>query len=319
MMKLIIFISILASISLNGFSQKVELSLGSDKIRIGEQISMTLSIEYINEKNNVLVGWPQFDDEFTDHIEITDRTVDYEKIVDTIKHIYRRTQEFQISCFQPGIHMIPAIGIELNDSVYYSMATSLVVETVEVDTSKWITDIKENYTVQYSFSEKMEDWLKYYWPWLAGTGGLIAIFFLFKLFKNREREETTPYVPPIPAHITALKSLHQLEHEQAWNSSKQKKYYSELTYTVRLYLEQRFNIKAVEQTTKEIIAELKYADISEADKLHLRKLLSQADMIKFAKMKAGAEQGKDSLYKSIEFVEKTKNEKIGSEDHVELD
>ena len=121
-----------------------------------------------------------------------------------------------------------------------------------------------------------------------------------------------PYVPPIPAHITALKSLKKLEADKAWTSIKQKEYYSDLTYTVRLYLEERFGINAVEQTTREIIAELKYADISEDDKLHLRKMLSQADMIKFAKMTANEEQGKDSLYKSIDFVEKTK--KVTKED-----
>ena len=317
-MKLAALILIIASISLNGLTQRAELILGFNKIRIGEQISMILTIEYVNENNDILVGWPQFNDEFTEHIEIIDRTVDFEKIVDTLNHVYSRTQEFQITCFQPGIHMIPSIGIELNDSVYHTYSTSLIVETVEIDTSKSITDIKENYSVEYSFGEKVEDWFKYYWPWIASAGGLLAIFFLFKLFKNRkEEEEEIPFVPVIPAHITALKSLQQLESEKAWLSEEQKEYYSELTYTVRLYLEQRFGINAVEQTTREIISELKFADISEEDRLHLRKLLSQADMIKFAKMKTGKDQGKDSLYKSIDFVQKTKNEDVDKD--VELD
>jgi hypothetical protein len=54
--------------------------------------------------------------------------------------------------------------------------------------------------------------------------------------------------------------------------------------------------------------------------VHLRELLSQADMIKFAKMKADSTHGKDSLYKSIEFVEKTKKieqeEKGGQDDEL---
>ena len=289
-----------------GFSQNAELILGFDKIRIGEQIPMTIKIEYADPKNNVLIGWPQFDDEFTKHIEITDRTVDFVEVIDSINSTYSRRQDFQITCFKPGLHLIPPIGIELNDSVFYTYPTNLLVETVEVDTSKGITDIKENYAVDYTFSEKLEDWFAYYWPWLAGAGVLVALFFIFRLVKNRKKEEIAPYIPPIPAHITALKSLKKLEAEKAWTSIKQKEYYSDLTYTVRLYLEERFGINAVEQTTREIIAELKYADISEEDKLHLRKMLSQADMIKFAKMTANEEQGKDSLYKSIDFVEKTK-------------
>jgi hypothetical protein len=294
-----------------GVSQNAELILGFDKIRIGEQIPMTIKIEYADPKDNVLIGWPQFDDEFTKQIEITDRTVDFVEVIDSLTKTYSRRQDFQITSFEPGLHLIPPIGIELNDSVYYTYPTNLLVETIEVDTSKGITDIKENYAVDYTFSEKLEDWFAYYWPWLAGAGVLVALFFIFRLVKNRKKEEVAPYIPPIPAHITALKSLKKLEAEKAWTSIKQKEYYSDLTYTVRLYLEERFGINAVEQTTREIIAELKYADISEEDKLHLRKMLSQADMIKFAKMTANEEQGKDSLYKSIDFVEKTK--KISNE------
>lgn len=295
-------------LSSSAFGQQAELELGFDKMRIGEQIPMTLRIEYTNEGGEILIGWPQFNDEFTEHIEITDRTVDYEELVDSVNRIYQRKQDFNITCFEPGYHIIPAIGIELGDSIYYTYPKTLLVETVEIDTSKGIVDIKENYAVDYTFTEKLEDWFAYYWPWLAGAGGLVALFFLVRLIKNREKEEVIPYVPPIPAHITALASLKELETNEAWKSLEQKNYYSDLTYTVRLYLEQRFGIKAVEHTTREIILELKYADISEEDKLHLRKLLSQADMIKFAKMKADQNHGKDSLYKSIEFVEKTKLE-----------
>lgn len=311
-MRILVAISFICSISIASYSQQAELELGFDKMRIGEQIPMTLKIEYTNDQGEILIGWPQFNDEFTEHIEITDRTVDYEELVDSVNRIYQRKQDFNITCFEPGYHIIPAIGIELGDSVYYTYPKTLLVETVEIDTSKGIVDIKENYAVDYTFSEKLEDWFAAYWPWLASAGGLVALFFLVKLIKNREQEEHVPYVPPTPAHITALASLKELETKEAWKSLEQKDYYSDLTYTVRLYLEQRFGIKAVEHATREIIQDLKYADISEADKLHLRKLLSQADMIKFAKMKAGEEQGKDSLYKSIEFVEKTKLEEIAN-------
>ena len=301
-----------------GFSQNAKIEFGFEEMRIGEQIPMTISLEYANPNGDQLVGWPKFNDNFTDYIEIIDRTVDFDELVDSVNHIYVRKQEFQITSFEPGLHRIEPIPIELNDSVFYTNFSYLKVVSVDIDTTKSIVDIKENYSVDYTMGEQLSDWFRSYWPWLAVIGLAIAAFFLYRLWKNRApKEEHVPYLPPIPAHLTALKSLRQLENEQAWQSSEQKEYYSDLTYTVRLYLEQRFGINAVEQTTREIIAELKYADISEEDKLHLRKLLSQADMIKFAKMKADSTHGKDSLYKSIDFVEKTKKvetEKEGEQD-----
>jgi hypothetical protein len=308
-------------IGFSGYSQEAKIEFGYEDFRIGEQIPMTISLTYANPTGNKLVGWPRFDDEFTEYIEIIDRTVDFDEIVDSTNNIYVRKQEFQITSFEPGLHQIAPIAIELNDSVFYTNNTYIRVNSVEIDTSKSIVDIKENYSVDYTLGEQVGDWFRSYWGWLAGIGCAIAAFFIYRLWKNRTpKEEKIPYVPPIPAHLTALKSLRQLEQEQAWQSSEQKEYYSDLTYTVRLYLEQRFGINAVEQSTSEIILELKFADISEEDKVHLRELLSQADMIKFAKMKADSTHGKDSLYKSIEFVEKTKKieqeEKGGQDDEL---
>jgi orotidine-5'-phosphate decarboxylase len=71
-------------------------------------------------------------------------------------------------------------------------------------------------------------------------------------------------------------------------------------------LEERFDIHALEKTTREIIADLKNADINDDDKLYLKKILSQADMVKFAKFSPEDEDGYSSLRQSIEFVERTK-------------
>lgn len=290
------------------FGQKAEMIFRHQKLRIGEQTTFVLSFEYPNPTGEALIGWPEFDENLTDHIEILERTVDYDEIVDSNYRIYNRKQEFTITCFEPGIHNLKPIGIEYNDSLYYTNPLKLFVETVQVDTTKGITDIKENYTVDYSFSEKMEDWFKTYWPFLAGSVGLVALFLLFRLIKSKRPEKVVPAPPPIPAHITALKSLIELKRKQAWLMEDKKEYFSELTYTVRLYLEQRFGIQAIEHTTREIIDELKYADISEEDKMYLRRILSEADMVKFAKMKPQDQFGEESLNKSIDFVEQTKKE-----------
>ena len=302
------FISVIAFVMLSwvGDSQKANMAFNVSELRIGEQTTFTLSLEYQKGAKEVLIAWPQFDEMLTDYIEILDRTVDFEATLDSSENKYIRKQEFTVTSFEPGFHKINPIGIELNDTMVYTNSANLFVESVAIDTSKGITDIKENYGVDYSFGEKIEDWFKYYWPYLAGAAALVACYFLFVLIKNRRPEKIIPDAPPIPAHITALKALIELKQKQAWRTEDKKQFYSELTYTVRLYLEERFGIQAIEHTTREIIDDLKFADISEEDKVYLRKILSQADMVKFAKMKPDETAGEDSLYKSIDFVEKTK-------------
>ena len=287
-------------------AQKAEMALDRGNLRIGEQTILRIFFEYSNPKEDALIGWPQFDNQLNDKIEIIDKTVDYESLIDSLTKTYRREQQLTVTAFEPGNFIIEPIEIELNETVYTTNSLQLMVSTVEVDTSKGIVDIKPKYEVEYTFGERAQDWLKQYWTWLAGVAVLIAIFFLVRLLKNRKGEEEIVEVQKITSHITALSVLNDLLHHEKWKAENKKEYYSTLTDTVRLYLEERFDIFAMEETTREILTDLKTADISDTDKAYLKKILNQADMVKFAKFSPSDEDGYTSLNQSIEFVERTK-------------
>lgn len=303
-MKYLVLITALCS-SLT-FGQKASMQLDTTRIRIGEQTVLRIYFEYANPNEDALIGWPQFDENLTDNIEIVDKTVDYESLVDSSSYTYLREQQLTISAFEPGLFEIPAQQIELNDALYETNPLQLFVETVEVDTSKGIVDIKPIYDVEYSFSEMAKDWLKTYWYVFAIAGIALAILFLLRLMKKYRKAKPEPELPKIPAHITALAVLQELMAQERWRTENKKDYYSTLTDTVRKYLEERFEIHALEKTTREIITDLKYADISDSDKVYLKKILNQADMVKFAKFSPADEDGLVSLTQSIEFVERTK-------------
>lgn len=295
------------------FGQEAHVRLDTNRIRIGEQTILHVWFDYQNPREDALIGWPQVDDQLTDEIEIIDKTVDYESLLDSSTYTYRREQQLTISAFEPGKFRIPPFTIELNEDTFKTPELNLLVETVEVDTSKGIVDIKPIYQVEYSFTEMAADWFKKYWYILAGIATAVAIFFLFRLLRNRKKEEPQPEAPKIPAHITALEKLNSLIVQERWRDEDKKGFYSELTDTVRRYLEERFDIYAMEQTTNEIIQNLKNADLEDSDKQYLKKILNRADLVKFAKFKPAEEDGFTSLHQSIEFVNKTKREEDSSE------
>jgi hypothetical protein len=66
----------------------------------------------------------------------------------------------------------------------------------------------------------------------------------------------------------------------------------------------------MEQTTREIIRDLKFSAISEEDKVYLRKILREADMVKFAKFTPSDDDAYAYLNKSIDFVKRTKERTI---------
>ena len=298
-------IALFVLFSAGGLAQDARLILENPEIRIGEPAVVHLSFSYPNPGGEALIGWPQFDGQLTDDLEILDRTVDFEHLTDSASQTYTSEQNLQITAWEEGLYLIPAQKIQLDDSVYYTNTEMIKVNTVEVDTSKGIVDITDNYEIEYTWQERTKDWFSDNWYWFAGAGLIALIFLLFRVLKKDKTEEEEK-VPPVPAHITALSSLNDLKAKEAWKSDNKKDYYSTLTDTVRLYLEQRFGIYAMEQTTREILQHLKYSDISDEDKTFLKSILSQADMVKFARFKPNNEDGFTSLNKSIDFVERTR-------------
>lgn len=299
--------------SLTLFGQEAKMVLEQSRIRIGEQAVLHFYFTYEDPNDDALIGWPYFESQLTEDIEIIDRTVDYRTIIDSVNGIYQRDQKLIVTAFEEGEYAIPPQKIEWNDSAIYTNPEYLKVETVKVDTSKGIMPNKDNYEVPYSFGERTKDWLLSNWYWLAGIGLAALIFFIVRAVRRNKEEEEIDNTPKIPAHITALKLLYSLKEKEAWTNDNKKRFYSDLTNTVRRYLEQRFEIYAMEKTTREIIKDLQGSDISDEDKEFLRKILSQADMVKFAKVKPDSELGLQSLERSIEFVDKTKKEEENEE------
>lgn len=292
------------------FGQKATLSLDKNAFRIGEQATVSIQFEYENPNGNALVIWPSFNEEISPGIEIVKRTLDEDRLIDSADGRYLRSQNLTVTVFEEGEYAIPQQVIRLGDSSYYTNSALLSITTVEVDTaSKKLYDLKPIYEVNYPFSERSKDWLHENWTWLAIILILILGFVGWRLYqKNKPTEVVEEPEIIIPAHILALEKLEQLLQKEEWKSPEKKTYYSELTDTIRTYLENRFEIYAMEQTTREIINDLKNASISEDDKLYLRKILREADMVKFAKFLPSDEDAYTYLNNSIDFVNRTKKE-----------
>ncbi len=310
-MKLLKYISIiLLSFLLFGFQSKtdsVAVNLQTKQMVIGEQIKLNLQFFYNTVDQEIV--WPEFDNYVTNDIEIIEKSEIKTNPLDsnsTFKFV--KQQSFIITSFEPKTHTIPPIEFQYQDSVYKSLPLTLVVNTVPVDTAKGIYDIYPIYDVEYSVTEQIADAVKNYWYYLVILLLIGALIWLYIRYKNKPKEVVVVKEVVLPPHVKALKVLNQLKKEEAWKKENKKEYYSNLTDTVREYLEDRFGIQALEKTTREIINDLKYADISVEDKHFLREILKQADLVKFAKFKPDDDDGYNALNKSLEFVKRTKKE-----------
>lgn len=85
-----------------------------------------------------------------------------------------------------------------------------------------------------------------------------------------------------------------------------KEYHSELTYILREYLESRYGIQALEQTTSEILEQLREADFDKSHSVNLASLLQTADLVKFAKAQPPVEFHEQAMLDAEIFIRATK-------------
>jgi hypothetical protein len=220
--------------------------------------------------------------------------------------IFSLKQRFVITSFDTGWHPLPPMTIMyakkgMPDMFPASTDTLfLKFNTVEVDTAQAIKDIKPPLDEPISW----EEYLLYF---IIGTGviGLgFLVFYLWKRYKKK-RELPLEYDPKIPPHVLALESLHQLDSEKLWQKGKVKLYHIRLTEIIRLYIERRFSIPALEMITSEIIEGLKEITVDEELITNMKKVFETADLVKFAKHQPMPDENTLVMNYAVDFVNRS--------------
>src|SRR3546814_10686818 len=117
-------------------------------------------------------------------------------------------------------------------------------------------------------------------------GVFVAVGVLWCFVKKRKKAPAPPpaeTLPDIPPHELALGKLQALRDRKLWQQGAVKPYHSELSDILRDFLERRYRIPAMEQTTDDIFAALAATDMPEGQKARLRQVLPLAALVKFAR------------------------------------
>jgi hypothetical protein len=99
-----------------------------------------------------------------------------------------------------------------------------------------------------------------------------------------------------------------LWHRKLCASGHIKEHYSEQSDIVRTYIENRWDIAAMEMVSSEIIASLENCNVPLAQMKKLEQMLYMADLVKFAKAHPLPDENALHYQNTVEFVEMTKQE-----------
>lgn len=135
-----------------------------------------------------------------------------------------------------------------------------------------------------------------------------VVWYMRNKWQGRVRDVKP--APKLPPHVIAIKALDELRNRKLWQNGKHKLYYSTLTEILRLYIEGRWEVGALEMTTDEIITALRDVDIKHDSRSNLVAILRTADMVKFAKALPDAEENEQLFDYAYYFVENTKSVNI---------
>ncbi|HOI33290.1 MAG TPA: hypothetical protein PLC47_11015, partial [Bacteroidales bacterium] len=216
-------------------------------------------------------------------------------------------QELTLTIFDTGYREIPPINLSFKprgDSANFTASTpphQIYVIPVQIDTTASFKPILGPRKEPVTFAEIL--------PWIIGGLGLAAIVALiiwFFVYRQR-KEKALPIFqkPAIPPYVKALDELDTLRHKKLWQNGKVKAYYSELTDIVRVYIENQFNVPAVEMTTPEILKGIKPLQINGDASRKLEHTLQLADLVKFAKMQPSALEHDLCLEGIVTFVKES--------------
>lgn len=294
-----IFLGI-AALSLLAFSQvargqKVTASLDSTKILIGDHVHLTINITAPSVQS---IQAPLITDSLIQPFELVEQGK-----TDTLKigNEFAIIQNYTVSCFNTGKVFFPSLPYFIQGQSYLTDSIPLQVEKIQLDTTGQLKPIKGPIQVPLTFKEVLP---YFYWALLAAAIILGLLYIYRKYFRKKETVlEETVIEPP---HIIALNKLKAIEEEKLWQQDRVKEYYIKVSDTIREYIENRFSIHAPEQTTDELMTSLKRARVNASYRAYIERILTFADLAKFAKTQPLPNENTETMRLSVAFVENTK-------------
>jgi hypothetical protein len=289
-----IYLILLVSFPLVASGQGV-MTADKAEIRIGDQVKVTVRTDLSNGREwiNADRVWP----EFLKGIEVV-AGPEWNR-----DNPAASIATWTISIFDTGVVRIPSLIMVMQQQgqvdTQYTNDIPIKVLAVEPD-STGLEEIKDIYPEPFN-----PGYYKKYIP--HALVFLLAVVGLILWLRQRKSKHVVPEAAPVPLlpHEWAGKALDELAGKKLWQRGEVKEHYTALMDILREYLERRFGIHAREQTSDEILMQLRLQELSPRLLADTAELLSIADLIKFAKADPGMNIHADTIERVRVFVAET--------------
>ncbi|MEW6653937.1 MAG: hypothetical protein AB1394_10775 [Bacteroidota bacterium] len=281
-------------------AQSISVSAATDttSYKVGDYITFTLELRY-DKSIKVLIPPVKDSIKILDYIQTlpSDKKENDGKITEVHKFIFSKYDSAQVTI--PPLLVYYTEWNNQNKKFLATAPITLTINKLEVNPQEDIKDVKEPITIPL--------------PWwiillmLVGVVALaVGIYYLYKFLKKGKegKVEVKPEII-LPPHEVALAKLDELEGKRLWQSGRVKEYHSEVTEIVRGYFEKRFNFRALEMPSSEILPVLSFLAEGKAIVETADKFFTNADLVKFAKFEPMPQVNDEMLKQAYEIVKHT--------------
>jgi len=279
-------------------AQETSSYVDTTSIRIGEQITYKINIK-IDSFNEIT--FPKAKDfapfELIKEFKVDTNYLDKKFII---------SKQFALTYFDSGTYYIPSQKLILLNKEIELDSFEIIINPVKIDTTKQgLYDIKpimkSNTQIDFLFWLYILIFIIVFCTFLYFKNHILSFFTINKL----EVEYLTPYEKAV-TELSKIKNLNYLSEIDI------KTYYSDLTFVIRNFIEEKIIDNALECTTKELIQKLsllktsKKLNFSNSTLKNIEDVFSRADLVKFAKYEPDTQSASTDLETLTKELEKIK-------------
>ena len=299
MKNLWLFILITAGISLSAQSS-FEAVVDTQQIKIGEPIILKLKAKLPSEAT---YQWPIVEElqgfEILSQGKIDSFFQEDQVIL---------SQELRLTSFDSGDVFVAPLHLKVNGDSLHTDSIPILVYYPNVKEGQELFDIKAPREIPFNY------WILVYWA-IGGIIALTLIYYLAKYLRKKPVAKSEKNIEPkIPPGEWALQKLDELEAAKLWEAGKTKRYYSELVDILRVYLERKFALKAMESTADELILKMKPLVGDEDLFRSIKQSLQLSALVKYARHRSLAQENTQALEAIRNFIKLKEAPKIEDAD-----
>lgn len=290
----ILFALALAAPAVMAQQPQVTATIDSTVMEMGSRTVINVEIADATKKG-VLIDLPQAG------TENPEMSVDFIEVKgDTFPGGYN--YKILVQAFEPGTITFAPFRYVTGTDTAESEFLTLKVLPVELDSLENINPMASVENPPRMWYDYIPGWLIWVLVGIAVAAIAVALALLYK--KNGGLTIHKP--KPVDPYEAAMAELSRLKQKKLAENGREKEYYTTLVDILRVYLDRRFGINAMEMSTTQILHTLRSNPDTRDNQPRIKQILELADFVKFANVRPMPDDNIKTYNNVVQFVEDTK-------------